>query len=115
MSDNDRKQKFNEIDIIYRLKDIERSIRSQNNTTDELRKIVDELKNIIADMDKSISIQEEKQTMLNYKIKQLQKEVELLDESGERAKSRNQDLVEKTLFVFLGGIVTFLFNMMSKK
>lgn len=104
-----------EVNILYKLRKIEALVEEQDNNTAQLRIIVDELKSVVQDLDKTIAIQSEKHSHMNYRVEQLQKELELLEASGDKTRSKQQDLVEKALMVFLGGLITFIFNLASKQ
>ncbi|AHJ87575.1 hypothetical protein Bp8pC_145 [Bacillus phage Bp8p-C] len=102
-------------ELIERLRSIEGKIQDQETDTTELRGVVDELKNIVFSLDKDIAIQQEKQSHLYYKMEQLQKELELLESAGDRKSDKQRELIEKALMAFLGGLITYLFSMISGK
>lgn len=104
-----------EIDVLFKLRRIEALVEEQDNSTEQLKGIVEELRDVVRDLDKSIAIQSEKHSHMNYRVEQLQKELELLEASGDKTRSKHQDLVEKALMVFLGGLITFIFNLASKQ
>ncbi|AMQ66585.1 hemolysin [Bacillus phage Shbh1] len=97
--------------IIHKLKHIELILQDHENNTTKLKKVVQELKDIVQDLDKTMAIQEEKQSHLFYRIEQLQKQIEMLEKSGEKSSDRHRDLVEKALMVFLGGLITYILSL----
>ncbi|WP_145475543.1 hypothetical protein, partial [Staphylococcus hominis] len=71
----------------------------QNHKTDtvELRNVVNDLRDIVQSLDKDMAIHSEKQSHLFYRIEQMQREIELLDEKGEKGNDKQRDIVEKAL------------------
>ncbi len=102
------------LEIIHKLKSIEATLHDHENSTKQLRQVVNDLKEVVKDLDKSMAIQSEKQSHLFYRIEQLQKEIEILESSGEKSRSRQQDLIEKALMVFLGGLITYIYSLAGK-
>lgn len=99
-----------EKELIQRLKTIELALQEEQNSTEKLKNVVNELRAVVQDIDKSMAIQEEKQSHLLYRVEQLQKKIEVLENNGEKTNDRQRDLIEKALMVFLGGLVTYLLS-----
>ncbi|MNP71378.1 hypothetical protein D3C76_1677580 [compost metagenome] len=79
-----------------------------------MKHIVDELKDIVQDLDKDMAIQAEKQSHLFFRIEQLQGELKALEARGEKGSDRQRALVENALMVVLGGLISYLFGLISK-
>jgi len=105
----------NEADVIQRLRVIEEKIQDQHNDTSELRDVVDELKKIVVSLDKASAIQEEKQSHLTFRIEQLKTEIELLEAKGVKSSDKQRALVENAIMAFLGGLITYIFSLISGK
>lgn len=99
-----------DVELVERLKQLEARLRDNDNSTAQLKQVTRELKLVVQDLDKTMAIQIEKQAHLFYRIEHLQKEIELLEESGEKTKGKQQDLVEKALMIFLGALLTYVFS-----
>lgn len=98
-------------EVILRLKAIENVLQEQGNSTKELEKVVEDLKGIVLSLDKELALQAEKYSHLFFRIEQLQKEIEVLANKGEKGNDRQRDLVEKALMAVLGGLITFIFSL----
>lgn len=103
-----------ELNVVSRLKQIEAHLKDHDSSTEQLKEVTRELKLVVQDLDKSMAIQTEKQAHLFYRIEHLQKQVELLEASGEKSKGRQQDLIEKALMAFLGALLTYVFSIAGK-
>ncbi|AIW03348.1 hypothetical protein CPT_Mater191 [Bacillus phage Mater] len=102
-------------ELIHRLKGIEDKIQNNETDTEELKGVVNELKVIIQSLDKDMAIQLEKQSHLYYRVEQLQKEIELLENKGVKSSDKQRALVENALMAFLGGLITYIFSLLSGK
>lgn len=103
-----------EQELIHKLKHIEHVLQSHDNNMGSLMEVVEELKEIVQELDKVMAIQSEKQSHLFYRVEQLQKEIEMLEKSGEKTNDRQRDLVEKALMAFIGGLITYVFSLSNK-
>lgn len=101
-------------EIMQKLKEIENTLQNHKTDTVELRNVVNDLRDIVQSLDKDMAIHSEKQSHLFYRIEQMQREIELLDEKGEKGNDRQRDIIEKALMAFLGGLITYIFNTMGK-
>ncbi|AGK86832.1 hemolysin [Bacillus phage SIOphi] len=101
-------------EIMQKLKEIENTLQNHKTNTVELRNVVNDLRDIVQSLDKDMAIHSEKQSHLFYRIEQMQREIELLDEKGEKGSDKQRDIVEKALMAFLGGLITYIFNTMGK-
>ncbi|MGV3094232.1 hypothetical protein [Streptococcus pluranimalium] len=101
-------------EIMQKLKEIENTLQNHKTDTVELRNVVNDLRDIVQSLDKDMAIHSEKQSHLFYRIEQMQREIELLDEKGEKGSDKQRDIVEKALMAFLGGLITYIFNTMGK-
>ncbi|OLF87090.1 hypothetical protein SP3_00168 [Bacillus phage fHSPT3] len=101
-------------EIMQKLKEIENTLQNHKTDTVELRNVVNDLRDIVQSLDKDMAIHSEKQSHLFYRIEQMQREIELLDEKGEKGNDKQRDIVEKALMAFLGGLITYIFNTMGK-
>mgnify|MGYP001049810391 CR=1 FL=1 len=104
---------YQNTEIIQKLKGIEDTIQNNENDTTELKGVVTELKNIVQSLDKDMAIQSEKQSHLFYRIDQLQREIELLEAKGVKSSDKQRALVENALMAFLGGLITYIFSLIS--
>lgn len=102
-------------DLIHKLKEIENTIQDQGTDTVELRDVVGQLKTIVQSLDKDMAIQLEKQSHLFYRVEQLQKEIESLEEKGIKSSDKQRALVENALMAFLGGLITYVFSLVGGK
>lgn len=98
-------------EIISKLKHIELVLQNNVTDTEQLKEVVSELKEVVSDLDKHAAIQSEKQSHLYYRIEQLQRQIEVLEASGEKTNDKQRDLVEKALMAFLGGLITYIFSL----
>lgn len=101
-------------EVILKLQAIESVLQNQENSTTELKDIVDELKGIVQDLDKDAAIQAEKQSHLFYRVEQLQGELKALEARGEKGNDRQRALIENALMAVLGGLITYVFGLISK-
>ncbi|QQO41421.1 hypothetical protein 015DV004_206 [Bacillus phage 015DV004] len=101
-------------EIMQKLKEIENTLQNHKTETVELKNVVNDLRDIVQSLDKDMAIHSEKQSHLFYRIEQMQREIELLDEKGEKGSDKQRDIVEKALMAFLGGLITYIFNTMGK-
>lgn len=101
-------------EIMQKLKEIENTLQNHKTDTVELRNVVNDLRDIVQSLDKDMAIHSEKQSHLFYRIEQMQREIELLDEKGEKGSDKQRDIVERALMAFLGGLITYIFNTMGK-
>lgn len=101
-------------EIMQKLKEIENTLQNHKTDTVELRNVVNDLRDIVQSLDKDMAIHSEKQSHLFYRIEQMQREIELLDEKGEKGNDKQRDIIEKALMAFLGGLITYIFNTMGK-
>ncbi|MGV3184514.1 hypothetical protein [Staphylococcus epidermidis] len=101
-------------EIMQKLKEIENNLQNHKTDSVELRNVVNALRDIVQSLDKDMAIHSEKQSHLFYRIEQMQREIELLDEKGEKGNDKQRDIVEKALMAFLGGLITYIFNTMGK-
>jgi chromosome segregation ATPase len=100
-------------ELIQKLREIENTIQDQETDTVELKGVVNELKSIVQSLDKDMAIQLEKQSHLSYRVEQLQREIELLEEKGVKSGDRQRALVENALMAFLGGLITYVFSLVG--
>ncbi len=100
--------------LIYKLQTIEKVLQDQSNNAEQLKNVVNDLHSIIQELDKDMVIHSEKQSHLYYRVEQLQKEVELLEQSGEKNSNRQRELMEKVLMAFLGGLITYIYSISTK-
>jgi chromosome segregation ATPase len=98
-------------EVIQKLHEMETLLRDHKNDAQELRNVINELMNIVQSLDKDMAIQTEKQSHLFYRIEQLQKELDALENRGEKGSDRQRDLVEKALMAVLGGLITYIFSL----
>lgn len=101
-------------ELILKLQTIEAALQEQDQDALELKTVVNELKNIVRDLDKGMAIQSEKQSHLFYRVEQLQKEIEIIEASGDRTQDKQRDLVEKALMIVLGGLISYLLGIPHK-
>ncbi|QIW88659.1 hypothetical protein P59_061 [Bacillus phage P59] len=102
-------------ELIHKLREIENTIQDQETDTVELRVVVNELKLIVQSLDKDMAIQLEKQSHLFYRVEQLQREIELLEQKGVKSSDKQRALVENALMAFLGGLITYVFSLIGGK
>jgi chromosome segregation ATPase len=100
-------------ELINKLKEIENKLQDQDTDTMELKGVVNELKSIVQSLDKDMAIQLEKQSHLFYRVEQLQREIELLEEKGVKSSDKQRALVENALMAFLGGLITYVFSLIG--
>lgn len=102
-------------ELTQKLKSLEALVQSQETDTMELKVVVNELRAIVQSLDKDFAIQLEKQSHLFYRVEQLNKELELLEAKGVKDSDKQRTLVENALMAFLGGLITYLFSLISSK
>lgn len=100
-----------DVDIINKLLRIEAALQKEESNTKQLKQVVQEIKDVVKDLDRTVAVHSEKHAHLFYRIEQLQREIESLEASGEKTKSRHQDLVEKALMAFLGSLLTYVYSL----
>jgi chromosome segregation ATPase len=100
-------------ELINKLREIENKLQDQATDTVELKGVVTELKLIVQSLDKDMAIQLEKQSHLFYRVEQLQREIELLEEKGVKSSDKQRALVENALMAFLGGLITYVFSLIG--
>jgi chromosome segregation ATPase len=100
-------------ELINKLREIENKLQDQATDTVELKGVVTELKSIVQSLDKDMAIQLEKQSHLFYRVEQLQREIELLEEKGVKSSDKQRALVENALMAFLGGLITYVFSLIG--
>ncbi|AFQ96311.1 putative membrane protein [Bacillus phage vB_BceM_Bc431v3] len=105
---------MNNQQVLLKLQEIESTLQDQEQSTVELKTVVDELRGIVKDIDKNMAISEEKQSHLFYRIEHLEQELEELEEKGEKGTDRQQKLIENALMVILGGLISYIFSLASK-
>ena len=102
-------------ELVQKLKEIEDTLQDHETDASELKTVVGELKNIVQSLDKDMAIQLEKHSHLFYRVEQLQREIELLEQKGVKSSDKQRALVENALMAFLGGIITYVFSIISGK
>ena len=100
-------------ELLNKLKDIESTLQTSTNDTAELKTVVHELKNIVQSLDKDVAIQTEKQSHLFYRIEQLQSEINMLEDKGDKSNDRHRQLIENALMAVLGGVITYVFSLLK--
>jgi chromosome segregation ATPase len=100
-------------ETIQKLKHIEDRLQNNDNATDELKGIINELKGVVTSLDKNAAIQDQKHSHLFYRVEQLQKEIELIEDKGAKKNDNQRALVEKAVMAFLGGLITYLFSLLK--
>lgn len=103
----------NNTELLDKLKDIESTLQTSTNDTAELKTVVHELKNIVQSLDKDVAIQTEKQSHLFYRIEQLQSEINMLEDKGDKSNDRHRQLIENALMAVLGGVITYVFSLLK--
>jgi chromosome segregation ATPase len=103
----------NNTELLDKLKEIESTLQTSNSDTAELKTVVHELKNIVQSLDKEVAIQSEKQSHLFYRIEQLQSELNMLEDKGDKANDRHRQLIENALMAVLGGVITYVFSLLK--
>ena len=68
----------------------------------------------ITALDKDTSIQEEKNSNIFYQLEQLERRLEELERSSEKDSDNTRQFVEKIVMLIIGGLVTWLFNVLQK-
>ena len=68
----------------------------------------------ITALDKDISIQEEKNSNILYQLEQLERRLEDLERTSEKNSENTRQFVEKIVLLIIGGLVTWLFNILQK-
>lgn len=68
----------------------------------------------ITALDKDVSIQGEKNSNIFYQLEQLEKRIEELERTSERDSDNTRQFVEKIVMLIIGGLVTWLFNVLQK-
>lgn len=68
----------------------------------------------ITALDKDTSIQEEKNSNIFYQLEQLERRLEELERSSEKNSDNTRQFVEKIVMLIIGGLVTWLFNVLQK-
>ena len=68
----------------------------------------------ITTLDKDISIQEEKNSNIFYQLEQLERRLEELERTSEKNSDNTRQFVEKIVMLIIGGLVTWLFNILQK-
>lgn len=101
----------NNQEVILKLQEIESVLQDQDNSTKELKGVVNDLMSIVQALDKDQAIHAEKQSHLFYRVEQLKRELEVLEDRGEKGSNRQRDLVEKALMAVLGGLLTYIFSL----
>jgi len=100
---------------VERLKSLEDTIQSHKADIKELKDVVTELREIVRDIDKNAAIEIEKRSHMEFRIEHLQKEIELLEANGVKSGDKQRALVENALMVLLGGLISYLFGLISGK
>lgn len=101
----------NNQELILKLQEIETVLQDQENSTVELKHVVDELKGIVQNLDKDMAIQAEKQSHLIFRIEQLQSELKILETKSEKGNDKQRTLIENALMAVLGGLITYIFSL----
>ena len=68
----------------------------------------------ITALDKDTSIQEEKNSNIFYQLEQLERRLEELERTSEKNSDNTRQFVEKIVMLIIGGLVTWLFNVLQK-
>lgn len=68
----------------------------------------------ITALDKDISIQEQKNSNIFYQLEQLERRLEELERTSEKNSDNTRQFVEKIVMLIIGGLVTWLFNVLQK-
>lgn len=69
---------------------------------------------VITALDKDTAIQEEKNSNIFYQLEQLERRLEELERSSEKDSDNTRQFVEKIVMLIIGGLVTWLFNVLQK-
>lgn len=69
---------------------------------------------VITALDKDTAIQEEKNSNIFYQLEQLERRLEELERSSEKNSDNTRQFVEKIVMLIIGGLVTWLFNVLQK-
>ena len=67
----------------------------------------------ITALDKDVSIQGEKNSNIFYQLEQLERRLEELERSSEKSSDNTRQFVEKIVMLIIGGLVTWLFNVLQ--
>lgn len=68
----------------------------------------------ITALDKDTAIQEEKNSNIFYQLEQLERRLEELERTSEKNSDNTRQFVEKIVMLIIGGLVTWLFNVLQK-
>jgi len=89
-------------------------------TIEHLQKIVNEINtlqreagSIVSSLDKDHAIQGEKNSNIFYQLEQLERRLEELERNSEKSNDSSRQFVEKVLMLMIGGLVTWLFNVLQ--
>ncbi|AXH71101.1 hypothetical protein BSP36_058 [Bacillus phage BSP36] len=106
---------YQDNELIQKLKEIEDTLQDHKTDNTELKGVVNELREIVQSLDKDMAIHAEKQSHLLYRVEQLHREMELLEEKGVKTSDKQRALIENALMAFLGGLITYIFSTMGGK
>lgn len=68
----------------------------------------------ITALDKDTAIQEQKNSNIFYQLEQLERRLEELERTSEKNSDNTRQFVEKIVMLIIGGLVTWLFNVLQK-
>lgn len=79
----------------------------------EISEIQRETSSIVTSLDKDYAIQGEKNSNIFYQLEQLERRLEELERNSEKSNDNTRQFVEKVLMLLIGGLVTWLFNILQ--
>lgn len=100
----------NNQEVILKLQEIETVLQDQENSTAELKHVVEELRGIVHNLDRDRAVQDEKVAHLIFRIEQLQNELKILETKHEKGSDKQRQLIENALMAILGGLIAYIFK-----
>lgn len=100
----------NNQEVILKLQEIETVLQDQENSTSELKHVVEELRGIVHNLDRDKAVQDEKIAHLIFRIEQLQSELKILETKHEKGSDKQRQLIENALMAILGGLIAYIFK-----
>ncbi|AZF89174.1 membrane-bound protein [Bacillus phage vB_BthM-Goe5] len=101
-------------ELEYKIKEIESILKEHSEDSEDIREVLEEIQVIVKDLDKSVALNEEKQSHLRYRIVLLNQRLAALETRGEKGTDKQRALVENALMVVLGGIISYIFSLSQK-
>jgi len=78
----------------------------------EISELQRETSSIVSSLDKDQAIQGEKNTNIFYQLEQLERRLEELERHSEKSNDNSRQFLETVLMLIIGGLVTWLFNVL---